>query len=176
MTMRKRYRIVLYAVLVVVLAALTAQTASAVTSGRKTISNSPRACVQSESHFNWSPYTPGTFGEWAARGETYARTGGSCAATLPEPNGSIATRLQVFKYDGTNWNVCRETPWSYGGTNGDVHQGDLTLEQRGAQSAFYSPHQPPCGPGYYGTMTSSYVATSSGWEGTGLWSGNTYAS
>jgi hypothetical protein len=162
-------RLVLCASLAFLLAGATTQTASAVESGRVVVSSGPIVCVQGESKFNW---TSGGFADHSAGAVTYARNPGSCSGTLYRPMGWLATRLDVFKWTGTEWALCRSLDWSFGG-GGDRWVGDIWYEQAATQWEVYS--GPPCGAGFYGTVGVHRVWDGSAWQGGSTWSGNTSA-
>lgn len=148
------------------LAVATAQPASAVESGRVTVSSGSIVCVQGQSKFIWA--TSG-FADRSAQASTYARNPGSCSGTLHRQNGWLAAKLELFKWTGSAWAVCRSPNWSFGG-GGDTNRGDITYEQAAEQRDSYS--SPPCGAGFYGTVGNHFVWDGSRWQGSTTWSGH----
>ena len=129
---------------------------------RGVLYTSPNLCVQADSGIDHQ--RPDTLSGNIAYANCYALSGG-CGAGLNLPYGWAAVRLDVYKWNGTDWAVCRGTNWKLGatGTNqwGPWGPGDL-LTYGGSSS---------CGPGWYGTMAIAYVWDGSAWRGGGLWSG-----
>lgn len=169
MLTRARMRWAALCVLLASLVLMTGGPASAATSGRVTLANTPVVCVQGESKFNW--YTTG-FADRSAWAFAYARTPGSCSATLYRPPGWLAVRFDVFKWTGSQWALCRSTDWQFGG-GGDTRGGDIVYEQSAGASQFFS--SPPCGSGYYGTSARHLVWDGAAWQGGNTWSGYMFA-
>ncbi|WP_147450932.1 hypothetical protein [Streptomyces hoynatensis] len=147
-------------------AVLGAQPAQAWTwSPRTTVYNGATLCVQGEAGIDH--VIPGVFSGNLAYADAYALAGG-CGSGLTLPDGYAAVRLEVQKWDGSGWFVCRSTDWTYGPTGvsgGDVggpYGPSQILDYGGASS---------CGAGYYGTMAYAYVLENGSWHGGGVWSG-----
>lgn len=93
---------------------------------------------------------------------------GKCRSSLTKPSDSAAVRLDVYKWNGSAWTLCRRTDWRYGptgvsgGDTGSPYGPDQILDYGGSSA---------CGPGYYGTMAHAYVWDGSAWRGGSIWSG-----
>ena len=144
---RHTLRTAITAALTLVLTALlafSATTAFAAESGRRTVSNSGRVCMQAAAEFTWNTGSPGGFAVKQARVEMFALNPGSCRGTLALPNGWMRVRLDLYKLQNGSWTRCQRGQWVYGG-GGDVRSGDIVYEQSAASQQVYS--TPPCGPG-----------------------------
>lgn len=91
----------------------------------------------------------------------YAYTGDNY---VNRPAGSLAARIQVFKWSGSAWNVCVDSNWFYSGSTTSSFGGWYTYGT-----------QPPCGAGYYGTIGYGYQYNGA-WKGGSTWSGYLYLS
>jgi hypothetical protein len=143
--------------------AVSATAAVAAESGRRTVSNSSRVCMQANAEFTWNPGIPGSsFAVKQARVEVFALNPGSCRGTLALPNGWMRVRLDLYKFQNGSWTRCQRGQWVYGG-GGDVRSGDIVYEQSAGTQQVYS--TPPCGPGAYRTRALPRVWNGSAWEG-----------
>jgi hypothetical protein len=166
-----RQKMALYGVFFIALTAVTVNPVSAWTwSNKTTVYSAPLLCIQGQAGIDH--YQPGLFSGNLAYANTYALAGyavsGGCSKGLDKPNGSAAVRLDVYKWTGSTWVVCRGTNWKYGatGTNQWGPWGPSEVFDYGGSSA--------CGAGYYGTMAYSYVWDGSAWRGGSVWSGYEY--
>jgi len=162
-----KQKLALYGIFAVVFIAVTVQPVSAWTwSNRVTVYNGAGLCVQSRAGIDH--FKPGLFSGNLAYAETYALSQG-CGVGLNKPNGWAAVRLDVYKWTGSSWVVCRSTNWKYGatGTNQWGPWGPGEVFDYGGSSS--------CGPGYYGTLAYSYVLDGTAtWRGGSSWSGYEY--
>jgi hypothetical protein len=154
---------ILYGIFAILCTAVTAQSASAWTwSPFVTVYNGPGLCVQSQAGIDHS--ISGLFSGNLAYAYTHALSEG-CGVGLNKPDGFAAVRLDVYKWTGSSWTICRGTDWRYSATGtgsfGPWGPGEV-FDYGGASS---------CGPGYYGTLAYSYVWDGSGWRGGSAWSG-----
>jgi hypothetical protein len=127
-----------------------------------TVYSGPGLCVQGNAGIDH--VTPGTFSGNLAYAGTYARSGGCGAGVVKY----AAVRLDVYRWNGSNWVVCRATDWSFGYTG--VNQWGVT----GPEQVFDYGGSSSCGSGWYGTLASSYVWDGSNWQGGGVWSGQEF--
>jgi hypothetical protein len=125
-----------------------------------TVYNAGLLCVQGDAGIDHA--VPGTLSGNLAYANTYGRSAG-CVTGLV--GWSAAVRLDVYKWTGWSWYVCRNTDWSYGTTG--VNQFGPT----GPTQTFNYGGASACGSGYYGTMGYSYVWDGSTWRGGHVWSG-----
>jgi hypothetical protein len=126
-----------------------------------TVYNANGLCVQGEAGIDH--VRPGTFSGNLAYAGVYAR-GAGCGAGLA--NRYAAVRLEVHRWNGSAWVLCRSTAWSYGYTG--VNQWGPT----GPEQVFNYGGAASCGAGWYGTLATSYVLDSAGtWRGGTVWSG-----
>lgn len=131
-----------------------------------TVYNAGGLCVQGQAGIDH--VRPGVFSGNLAYAGTYAR-GAGCAAGLA--NQYAAVRLEVFRWNGSAWVVCRSTAWTYGYTG--VNQWGST----GPEQTFNYGGPASCGAGWYGTLAYSYVWDSTGtWRGGSVWSGQEFVS
>jgi hypothetical protein len=87
---------------------------------------------------------------------TFAYSGDSFAF---RPAGSLALRLQTWRWNGSAWGVCVDSGYIY---NSSATYGLGAWYTYGSQT--------PCGDGYYGTMGYGYQYNG-GWKGGAEWSG-----
>lgn len=128
-------------------------------SGWVTVYNGADLCVQGQAGIDH--LRPGISSGNLAYAGTHALTAG-CVAGLG--NRYAAVRLDVFRWNGVAWQVCRATDWTYGITTADqgVPTGpSQTFDYGGAV----------CSSGNYGTMAYSYVWDGTQWRGGTVWSG-----
>jgi hypothetical protein len=125
----------------------------------------PGLCVQADSGIDHQ--RQGQFSGNLAYATTYARSQG-CGAGLYLPYGWAAVRLDVYKWTGSDWALCRGTNWKCGATGTDQWGpwGPSEVIDYGGSSS--------CGPGWYGTLAYAYVWDGSAWRGGGLWSGHEF--
>ncbi|SDH57612.1 hypothetical protein SAMN05421505_11869 [Sinosporangium album] len=111
-------------------------------------------------------FRPGSFSGNLAYANAYALSGG-CGGGVTKPDGSAAVRLEVYRWNGSAWAVCRSTGWTYGptGVSGGEPYGPSQVFDYGGAA---------CGAGFYGTMAYPYVWDGSAWRGGGVWSGYEY--
>jgi hypothetical protein len=124
-----------------------------------TVYNGADMCVQGEAGIDH--VRPGLLSGNLAYAGTLALTPG-CGRGLA--NRFAAIRLDVFRWNGATWQVCRSTDWTYGTTS--VDQWGPT----GPSQAFdYG--GAVCGSGFYGTMAYPFVWDGTQWRGGAVWSG-----
>jgi hypothetical protein len=159
----------LLALLFTLLAALPAHAASG--SGVVVVYNGPGLCVQGDATIDY--LGSAVFSGNQASAYTYARSEG-CGASLDKPDGEAAVRLDVYKWNGSDWYVCQSTDWTFGST-GTSRAGDILITFGPSQIFDYGGSS-RCGPGYYGTIGYSYVWDWNGtvWRGGSVWSGHQY--
>ncbi|MGI5130353.1 hypothetical protein ACQEVB_26365 [Pseudonocardia sp. CA-107938] len=144
------------------LLAFTTTAAFAAESGRQTVKNSDRVCMQANAEFTWNPGSPGGFAVKQASVEMFALNPGSCQGTLTLPARSMRIRLDLYKLENGSWTRCQRGQWEYGG-GGDTRSGDIVYEQTATSRQVYS--TPPCGPGTYRARALPRVWNGSAWEG-----------
>jgi hypothetical protein len=115
MNCRRALKLALYAVATLFFIAITAPTASAFTYNVNVILyDSPGLCVQGSA---WIDHLkPGVFSGNQASDNMYALSQGCVDPGLSLPNDWAAVRLDVYKWTGSNWALCRGTNWQYGPT------------------------------------------------------------
>lgn len=86
----------------------------------------------------------------------------SCKSERDALPGYLATAYDYYKWNGSAWYVCRYTNFYYNSTR--THKYEIYTRWS----------SPPCGRGYYGNMTYSYVKTGGAWYGGDIWSGDHY--
>jgi hypothetical protein len=156
--------------LALLFAAVTTPSADAWTEhDRITVYNGAGLCVQGDAAID--SRKPGVFSGNLAYATTYARSEG-CGATLTKPDGHAAVRLDVYKWNGSSWFVCRSTDWEFGAT-GILRSGDIVTDF-GPSVVFDYGGASACGPGYYGTLAHAYVWDGAAWRGGSVWSGYEY--
>ncbi|MBS0298345.1 MAG: hypothetical protein JSR32_00185 [Proteobacteria bacterium] len=161
-----RLTILLYGIVAFFVAAAIPKSALAWTWTYKGIAyNGPSLCVKGDAGIDH--YIPGALDGNLAYATTYA-FGNACNAALYLPNGWAASRLDVYKYAGNTWVVCRRTDWQYGGTG---RTGGELGGPTGPSSLLNYGGSYSCGTGWYGTMGYAYVWDGSQWRGGGVWSG-----
>jgi hypothetical protein len=103
-----------------------------------------------------------------SKGDTASKTyvahswgGAECGADAPRPAGYMKTQLDLYKWTGSYWGLCRRVNWVYNTTNTYWY----------AIETYYGA-TPPCGNGTYRTDTHSYVNMTGTWEGGPLNSGD----
>ncbi|MDP9848679.1 hypothetical protein [Streptosporangium lutulentum] len=131
-----------------------------------TVYNGQGLCVQGTAGIDHR--IPGNFSGNLAYANTYARSGG-CGTGLTKPDGSARVRLEVLKWNGSTWNVCRSTAWKYGPTG--ISGGDVGGPY-GPSQVFDYGGSSSCGPGFYGTRAYAQVHDGSAWRGGSVWSGH----
>jgi hypothetical protein len=129
---------------------------------RGVLYNGPGLCVEADSGIDHQQ--PHVFSGNLAYASCYA-LGQGCGAGLSLPYGWAAVRLDVYKWTGSAWALCRGTNWKYGAT------GTNEFGPWGPGDVFVYGGSSSCGPGYYGTLAFAYVWDGSAWRGGGLWSG-----
>jgi hypothetical protein len=98
-----------------------------------------------------------------SRGDSYALTAG-CGQAVNKPANNIAVRVQLQKWNGSAWTVCRDSNFLY---NTVTTWGWIVTWDFGGDH--------PCGGGYYGTFTGAFEYNG-GWHGGWVWSGYRYCS
>lgn len=164
-----RFVILFCGVAVLLVAVATPKSALAWTWNYKAVTyNGPGLCVRGDAGIDHS--RPGSFSGNLAYATTYAFNN-ACGAGLDLPNGWAASRLDVYKYVGSTWVVCRRTDWHYGGTSKGKWVGDLFIGPTGPSSFLDYGGAASCGAGWYGTMAYTSVWDGSKWRGGSVWSG-----
>jgi hypothetical protein len=125
-----------------------------------TVYNGSDFCTQGDAGIDH--VVPGTFSGNLAYARTFARSAG-CGAGLSNRNAAV--RLDVHKWTGTTWVICRSTDWTSGTTGVDQ------FGPTGPEQVFDYGGPSSCGPGWYGTMGYSIVWDGSTWRGGSVWSG-----
>lgn len=83
-----------------------------------------------------------------------------CSGEKAQDPYYIALRRQLYRWEGSSWQVCNDSGWVY-----NTFRTAQVYHQRTFASAI-------CGPRYYGTMGSGFVFQNvGGWSGGGTWSG-----
>ena len=167
MNFRRDLKLTMYRISAFLFAITAAHSALAWTwANRVQVYNGPGLCVQSDAGIDHR--RPDALSGNLAYDGTYALSQG-CGAGLNLPDGWAATRLDVYKWTGSAWAICRGSNWQYGATG--VNQwgpwGPAQVFDYGGSAS--------CGPGYYGTMAYAYAWDGSAWRGGGLWSGYEFA-
>ena len=127
-----------------------------------TVYNASGLCVQGDSGIDH--LQPNVFSGNLAYDATYARQGCS-GPGMNLPAGWAAARLDVYKWTGSTWAVCRGSNWQFGPTGNDQ------FGPTGPGQVFDYGGPASCGPGFYGTLAFAYVWDGSAWRGGGVWSG-----
>ena len=122
-----------------------------------TVYDSGGLCVQGDAGID---HAGATFSGNLAYANTYAR-GAGCAAGLV--NRYAAVRLDVLKWTGSTWFVCRATSWEYGYTG--VNQWG----PYGPSQVFNYGGVASCGAGLYRTQAYVYVLDGTTWRGGTVW-------
>ena len=125
----------------------------------------PGLCVQGDAGIDH--LVPNSFSGNLAYDGTYALSQG-CGAGLSLPNGWAAARLDVFKWTGTEWALCKGTNWQFGPTG--IANGDL-FTLTGPSQIFNYGGSAACGSGFYGTLAHAFAWDGSVWRGGSVWSG-----
>lgn len=158
--LRRAATVALSGVAALVFTLTTASPAQAWTfSAWTTVYNGDDLCVQGLAGIDH--LIPGTPSSNLAFAGTHALTEG-CGTG--QANRYAAVRLDVYRWDGAAWTVCRSTNWTYATTTAElgVPVGPTqTFDYGGAV----------CGSGYYGTMAYSFVLDGTVWRGGTVWSG-----
>jgi hypothetical protein len=133
-------------------------------------STSDLCVIGSASIDQFRPPPPGGLfgGSNQATASTYAYQPG-CGSIMSKANGNVATKLDVYRWTGSEWAICRSTDWTLG-ASGIIFQGDITI-RIGAEQIFDYGGSAACGPGWYGTLGHSVVWDGSAWRGGNVWSG-----
>jgi hypothetical protein len=84
----------------------------------------------------------------------------ACSEEKTALTGYLATRFYVYKWNGSDWYVCAYTNFYY---------NPRPLHRYYIYSGW---SKPPCGRGYYGNLTGSFLKNSGTWKGGQIWSGN----
>lgn len=161
-------KIVLYCISALLCTAITVQVASAWTFSPRVVlyTSGFGFCVKGEAGIDSAK--PGVFSGNLAYSATFALLG-DCGTVLTLPDGSAASRLDVHKWTGSEWVVCRSTDWIYGRTFRDEFGNPMgpgwVYNYGGASS---------CGAGYYSTTAYAYVWDGAAWRGGSVWSGYEY--
>jgi hypothetical protein len=154
-------------------AVVTASSAFAWTwNNRAVVFNGNGLCVQSTAGID--TWKQGVFSGNIAYADTYALRQG-CGAGLTLPDGWAAVRLDLFKWNGSEWLLCRGTNFKYGATG--VNQWGPWGPQEVFAYGFGGGNGPPpaCGTGWYGTVAYSWAWDGSQWRGGGVYSGPEFA-
>lgn len=130
-----------------------------------TVYNGPGLCVRGDAGIDH--FQPTGFSGNLAYDTTYALTQG-CGTGLTLPDGWAAARLDVWKWNGSEWAVCNGTNWQFGPTG--ISGGD-TGGPFGPSQIFPYGGSSSCGSGWYGTLASAFVWDGSAWRGNSVWSG-----
>lgn len=166
MTDRKAVKLVVSPILGLLLLTSTGSGAFAWTwNERATVYDGPGLCVQGSAGIDHQQ--PNVFSGNLAYADTYALSQG-CGVGLTLPASRAATRLDVWKFNGTEWAVCSGTNWLFGATG--ISGGDVGGPFGPSQIFNYGGSR-SCGPGWYGTVASAFVWDGSAWRGNGVWSG-----
>lgn len=161
--LRRAATMALSAIAAVVFIFSTATPAQAWTfSAWTTVYNGDALCVQGIAGIDH--VVPGTTSTNTAFAGTHALSAG-CGAGLT--NWLAAVRLDVYRWDGASWLVCRGTDWTYATTTSA--QGVPT-----GPSLAFDYGGSVCGTGYYGTMAYSFVWDGVAWRGGPVWSGSEF--
>lgn len=112
------------------------------------------------SHGDGGGYSKADVFSWY-RMEAPMAGGYDCESNWSRPAGYLATKYQLFKWDGAKWAECKYTDYYYNSSS--THQ-----------YAIYTNFgdKAPCGAGTYNTMATSYVLNGGQWFGGSVWSGN----
>lgn len=86
-----------------------------------------------------------------------------CGGGADVPPGWMKNAFVLYKWTGSGWGACRGTQWWYN----PIRTSNWTIYANYGTS-------PPCGRGYYGTMSYTYVWANSAWIGGLMWSGHQY--
>ncbi|WP_328913263.1 MULTISPECIES: hypothetical protein [unclassified Streptomyces] len=127
-------------------------------------------CVQGSAGIDHAQ--PNVFSGNLAYANTYA-LGTGCVGGLTKSGNAAAVRLDVERWNGSAWVVCRSTDWLYGPTG--VSGGD-TGGPYGPSQVYNYGGAASCGAGYYGTLAYAYVTDGTAWRGGSVWSGYEYVS
>lgn len=95
----------------------------------------------------------------SARTTGYRPGGYGCDTIDVWAPGSIAVRYDLYKWTGSTWAVCTYTNWAFNST----WTWDVTSQTN------YGTNY-PCGAGYYGTMSYSFIWDGAAWRGGSRWS------
>jgi hypothetical protein len=122
-----------------------------------TVYSATGLCVQGDAGID---HVGATFSGNLAYANTYAR-GTGCGAGLV--NSYAAVKLDVLKWNGSAWFVCRATNWEYGYTG--VNQWG----PYGPSQVFNYGGAASCGAGWYATRAYAYVSDGTAWRGGTVW-------
>lgn len=149
-----------------------AASAMAASNTAKTYSG-PSLCIKGTA--TQYPANSGFSSRWAPTdAEPYT---GDCATPLSVSQGNVATKADVYKWNGSTWAYCTGTGWVYGGYTSGHWGGDIYYPPTyGASTSSYAGS---CGAGYYGVNGAAYVwanpyNTGYQWNGGWVWSGYEY--
>lgn len=91
-------------------------------------------------------------------------TGVQCIQPFARAAGNLAAKYDYYYWRGGEWVICRLV-------------GDYYYNSSNAAKFVMSYNfgvRPPCGDGYYGTMSYTYVNDGTTWRGGAIWSGYQY--
>ncbi|WP_448601162.1 hypothetical protein [Thermoflexus hugenholtzii] len=123
---------------------------------------------QDDCVFGRSEISHGNYGKGYVRVDTQAYRGTStpsgyypCSTYMNRPPGFMAQKVVLYKWTGSQWAVCWETPWLYNPIETwwimfDTHFMNV-----------------PCGSGYYANY-GAHFEYNGGWHGGWIWSGAHY--
>lgn len=83
----------------------------------------------------------------------------ACAIQVTALAGYLATKYQYWKWSGSKWYICAQSAYHYNPSA--AHKYEI----------YWRWSSPPCGNGYYGNLTYSYIKKSGVWLGGDIWSG-----
>lgn len=97
-----------------------------------------------------------------------------CQSTIK--NQYAATRIQIQRWNGVTWVVCKDSDYKYGYTGENPRPAATPGVYPFGVEQFvqYGDGDSCSGPGYYGAMAYGYVWDGSKWNGGNAWSGYEY--
>jgi hypothetical protein len=122
-----------------------------------TVYNSGGLCVTGDAGID---HAGATFSGNLAYANTFAR-GSGCGAGLSGKYAAV--RLDVLRWNGSSWYVCRSTDWTYGYTS--VNQWGPV----GPSQVYNYGGAASCGVGWYATRAYAYVSDGAAWRGGTVW-------
>ena len=122
------------------------------------------------------PFSAGSFvSRWATvDAEPYKA---DCSTPQIVAQGNVATKADIYKWNGSSWVYCTGSGWVYGGYTPGHWGGDIYYSATyGASTSSYAGS---CGSGYYGVSGAAFVwanpsNTGYQWYGGWVWSGYEY--
>ncbi|MCQ8774398.1 hypothetical protein [Streptomyces telluris] len=163
---RSLLRAMLCGVFALLFAAVWTQSAHAYTWARGvTLYNGPGLCVQGDAGIDHA--RPNVFSGNLAYGNAYALTQG-CGTGLTKPASQAGVQVHVFRWNGSEWQLCRSSDWKFGPTGqtggdlGSPYGPSIVFDYGGSAS---------CGPGSYGAQAHVMVWDGSQWREGHVWSG-----